>query len=60
MLFTFAKKDSVRNVQDRTAVRVGVSAKQFVLVFQSRTLVSAQRLVDVVAQRRATVYIKGY
>ena len=59
MLFTFAKEDSVRNLQDRTAVRVAVSANQFVLVFQSRTLVSAQRLVETVAQRRATVYMQG-
>lgn len=35
-----------------------MSANQFVLVFQSRTLVSAQRLVDIAAQREATIYMQ--
>ena len=42
MLFSFSQEDFVWDLQGRIAAKAGVSAKQFVLVLQSR---SAQRLL---------------
>ena len=60
MLFSFSEEDSVLNLHDRIAARVGVSANQFVLVVQDRTLVSARRLCGYCCAAGPLSTCKGY
>ena len=59
MLVSFDEEDGVPDLHLRVAKQVGVSADQFLFVFQSRTLKAAQKLVEVVAPLGVSFYMQG-
>ena len=59
MLVPFDEEGSVHDLHIRVAKQVDVSKKQFLLVFQSRTLKATQKLAEVVTQPGVTFCMQG-